>query len=213
VPRQNSSNEFGQCDVASFFKYRWTGHTYALTGEENTSINCAIDTYYDALDIILGGLTESRIVSIQVLQPFGLEYAVVFSQDKGQLSVNRLVARRKVSSELALLARRQTPSQCIHQAQTIPVDRTPVPLTEDKAAALMHSLKEINLHSRACAVDNQGRCAGLLDATVYVVQTDNSAPIHLTDTTDMKHVRNENDAFLRWVTEVLELVSRTAPHP
>jgi hypothetical protein len=213
VPHQNSSNEFGQCDVTTFFKYRWTGHTYALTGEENASVNCAIDTYYDALDIILGGLTESRIVSIQVLRPFVPEYAVVFSRDKGTLLVNHLLAHRKVWPELGIFLRRQTPSECIHKAQVIPVDRTPIPLTEDKAAALMRSLGEIDLHSSPCPVDDNGKRVDLLDPTVYVVQTENSVPIHLTDTLGMKHVRSENDALLRWVSEVLELVSRTAPHP
>jgi hypothetical protein len=212
VPRQNSSNEFGQCDETTYLKYRWNGQTYALTGEENAATNCAIDTYYDALDIIFDGLTESRIASIEVLEPFGLEYAVVFSRDKGKLQVNRLLARRKVSSELAFLSRRQTPSQCIHEAQVIPVARTPIPLAQDKAAALMRSLKEIDLRSSPRPFDDKGRRVDLLDATVYVVQTENSVRIHLTDTLGMKHVRSENDALLRWVREVLEMISPTAPH-
>jgi hypothetical protein len=105
-----------------------------------------------------------------------------------------------------VFSRNLTPSQCIAEAKSIPIERTRANISPDDAQRLLDELSKIDLTTDSCPRQFDGSCAQIFDGTSYAVVLEDGRLLRLIDVSGLKQVRSENPALLHWITSLREFV-------
>ena len=175
--------------------------------------NCNVDTYHKTLDVVFRQATKGeRVVTVQVLPSFKVEWAIVFDTTPDGLVVSRISFRKQLWSQLFCGpgAVTTTASQRIELAEAAE-ERTPVPLPRESAQRFIDDLAKIDFSTDRCPRDKDGSCFDMLDGVRYVVQLGDGRSARLTNVTALTGARSENPALSNWVTELLQESSPPIP--
>lgn len=212
VPVQLEGAPMGVCDENLVLTYRATGTTYALAGVEHRASRCGMEAYQVALQMAFANPDEpapgsvERLVTVHVFPSFEPEFAITFEKTASGLTISRLAFSRWAWRQLAVFNRNLTPSQCISEAKSIPIERSRVNISPGDAQRLLDELSKIDLNTDSCPRSPDGSCAYFFDGTAYAVVLEDGRLLHLKDVSGLKHVRSENPALLHWVTSLREFV-------
>ena len=219
VPVQLAGAPTGACDENVVLTYRGKGKTYVLTKTQHWPARCGLDDYQIAVRAAIANAknsasdTADRVVTVQIFPSFWPESAIVFDKTANGLAITHLTFSRKVHSQLRVLSQSQTPSQCIAQAKSIPINRTQVNISSADAQRLLDGLNKIDLNMHSCSRHADGTCVHLEDGTDYTVALEDGRVLNLDNVSGMKNVTSENPALLQWVTTLRELVKASEQHP
>jgi hypothetical protein len=217
VPVQLAGAPVGACDENTVLTYRGKGTTYRLTETHHWPARCGLDDYPIAVRMAIANAknsapdTTEQVVAVHVFSSFSPESAIVFDKTANGLAITNLTFSRKVHSQLNVLGQSQTPSQCIAQAKSIPIDRTPVNISSADAQRLLDGLNKIDLNVSSCPRYADGTCVYFERGTAYTVVLEDGRLLHLWNVSALKNVTSENPALLQWVTTLRELVKAHEP--
>ena len=212
VPIQLEGAPMGVCDNNLILTYRGIGKTYSLVGTEHRASRCGAEAYQVALQMAFADPDESapesveRLVTVHVFPSFKPESAITFEKTANGLTISRLAFRQQAWRQLAVFDRNLTPSQCIAEAKSIPIERTRVNISPGDAQRLLDELSRIDLNTDSCPRLPDGSCALIFHGTSFTVVLEDGRRLHLIDVSGMKHVRSENPALLHWITSLREFV-------
>jgi len=178
VPSQEGGDEVGVCGVNEVFTYRNTGKTYTLESQSKKAAHCKSDTYHAGLDLAFQVSDENRLLTVELLPSFQVESAIAFERTAKGITVTHIAFRKQLWSELGLLTKPLTASQCMRSAKSAELERVHIPLSTDEVRRLLDTLpptaavdqlstrytREMCLHARRTGLQD---CAGgrTLDAT------------------------------------------------
>jgi hypothetical protein len=219
VPVQLAGAPVGACDENTVLTYRGKGKTYRLTETHHWPARCDLDDYQIAVHMAIADAKNfapdktEQVVAVHIFSSFSPESAIVFDKTANGLAITHLTFSRKVHSQLNVLAQSQTPSQCIAQAKSIPIDRTPVNISSTDAQRLLDGLNKIDLNVNSCPRHADGTCVYFERGTAYTVVLEDGRLLHLWNVSALENVTSENPALLQWVTTLRELVKAQEQHP
>ena len=147
-----------------------------------------------------------RLVTVHFFPSFGPESAIAFEKTASGLAISRLAFSRQAWKQLAVLTRRQTPSQCIAAAKSIPIERTQVNISQGDAQRLLDDLKKIDLQTDSCPRRADGSCVDIFDGETFTIILEDGRLLRLTNVEGLKGVRSENPALSHWVTSLRAFV-------
>ena len=214
VPIQLEGAPMGICDDNLVLTYRATGKTYALAGTEHRASRCGQEAYQIALQMAFADPDEAapgsveRLVTVHVYPSFRPESAITFERTASGVTISRLAFSRQAWRRLDVFTRNLTPSQCIAEAKSIPIERSRVNISPGDAQRLLDELSKIDMNTDRCPRGPDGSCALIFDGTSYAVILEDGRLLRLVDVSGLKHVRSENPALLHWVTSLREFVKR-----
>jgi len=198
------------CDSNLEVKYARNHKTYKPVQERTAPVRCGLADYYLAVDLAVrkaAGPAET-IVSIDTLPIRGLRSPVVIQNEKGTFHAYSLTFPDDPSGYGSISFDREglTPSQCVARAESAPVNRTEVPIPQEKLKEFVDHLEKIDLRSDHCTRYKNGKCALFLDGMYYRVQVGSNDPIALFEFGNYR-VRSENPALYAWTKSLLEEVA------
>ena len=135
VPFRDSTADVVECDHVRQYTYRWAATTYQLASQKSVQASCDVNTYRRALDLVFGPAANAeRTATIQILPSFHPEWAIALDRTPNGLIVSRIALQMSLWPQLFLsIQLRKSPSQCIEEAKTAPVQRAIVPLSSESA--------------------------------------------------------------------------------
>jgi hypothetical protein len=201
----------GVCDESVMLTYKGARKTYVLSETRHLASQCGLDDYHRALHMTFAQPEGSaspaldRLVTIHFFS-FRPESAIAFEKTANGLAVSRLAFSQQAWKQLAVLDRRQTPSQCIAAAKSIPIERTQVNISEGDAQRMLDDLKKIDLQTDSCPRHADGSCADILDGEIFTIILEDGRLLRLTNVEGLKGVRSENPALSHWVKSLRDFV-------
>ncbi len=219
VPMHLAGAPMGVCDENMVVTYQGKGKTYVLAATQHWAARCGLDDYQIAVRTAIADAknpapdTTERVVAVHIFPSFSPESAIVFDKTANGVAITYLTFSRKVHSLLNVLVQSQTPSQCIAQAKSIPIERTPVNISPADAQRLLNGLNKIDLNMYPCARHADGTCVYIEDGTAYTVALEDGRLLHLWSVGGLKGITSENAALLQWVTTLRELVKAREQRP
>jgi hypothetical protein len=211
VPGQREDAEMGVCDENTVLTYKGAGKTYVLANTETVAAHCDTEDY-------MRGVSEAfapedgrrsgteRVVTVFAISTFGVEPAIAIEKTAHGIEVDRLAFREEPLGMLASHWKSQTPSQCIAEAKSLPIDKTPLSISAGDARWLVDELNKINRIPDRCPRRADGTCAQIFDGTLYSVVFPDGFVAQLQEVKGLRDVRSENPALLDWVHKVLLFV-------
>jgi hypothetical protein len=188
--------------------YKGTGKTYVLAETKHLPAQCHASDYQLALQMAFAEPDGSldRLVTVHSFPSFRPESAIVFEKTANGLAISRLAFTRQAWKQLAVLTTRQTPSQCIAAAKSIPIKRTQVNISQGDVQRMLDELKTIELQMDSCPRRSDGRCAHMFDGEVFTIVLEDGRVLQLTNVRGLKDIRSENPALSHWVMNLLDFV-------
>ncbi|HEX3156286.1 MAG TPA: hypothetical protein VHV32_16785 [Candidatus Angelobacter sp.] len=207
VPAQAEGAEMGVCDENTILTFQGEKKTYVLTKTEHTAERCNADDYRRAISESLHpGDDSHRLVTVFAITNLPDEPTIAIEKTPNRIEVDRLTFREELWTHALSHWKSQTPSQCIAEAKSLPIDKTPMSISAGDARRLVDELNKIDRSADSCPRNANGTCAYILDGAVYRVAFPDGFIVQLQDVTGMKGLRSENAALLDWVHELMRYV-------
>jgi hypothetical protein len=206
VPVNLEGAPMGVCDENVILTYKGAGRNFVLAETKHLAAQCGLDDYQRALHMAFaepeGSVSPAldRLVTIHIFPSFRPESAIAFEKTENGLAISRLAFSQQAWKQLAIFTRRQTPSQCIAAAKSIPIERTQVNISRGDAQRLLDDLKKIDLQTDSCPRLADGSCAHIFDGETFTIILEDGRLLRLTNVEGIKGVRSQNPALSHWVT-------------
>ncbi|HVG91061.1 MAG TPA: hypothetical protein VNB54_06185, partial [Alphaproteobacteria bacterium] len=213
VPIQPEGAPMGICDDNLILTYRGSGKTYSLVGTEHRASRCGQEAYLVAIQMAFADPEDKalnsveRIVTVNVYPSFKPESAITIEKTASGLTISRLAFSHRAWRQLDVFTRNLTPSQCIAEAKSIPIERSRVNISPGDVQRLLDELSKIDLNTDSCPRRPDGACALIFDGMSFTVVLEDGRLVHLVDVSGLKNVRSENPALLHWVTGLRKFVN------
>jgi hypothetical protein len=216
VPAQTEGAQMGVCDLQTVLTFQAAGKSYVLAKTEQVGERCRAEDYMRALSEAFtpddNPDGRERLITIIRVPGFGAEWAFAMDKTANGLEMKRL-AFRELKRLPSIYEKPRTPSQCIAEAKSIPIDETPISISQSDAQRLMNGLSKIDLNTDSCPRNPNGTCAHFRDGTTYRLVFPDGGIVQLENVSGMKGVRSENPALLDWLLELMKYVRRQEIQP
>ena len=212
VPVQREGAEMGICDEDIVLTFQGTGKTYSLVKTDHLAAACTIEDIKRGLSEAFASDESSdsagieRLATVFALPSFGREWAIVINKTANGLQVKRLAFREQAFRKISLFSKRQTPTQCIAEIKSIPIDGVAASISQQEAQRLVDELSKIDRNADSCPREPQGTCAHLMDGLTYTLVFPDGWTVQLTEIEGLENIRSENQALLNWVHELSRYV-------
>jgi hypothetical protein len=216
VPGQTEDAKMGVCDLQTVLTFQAAGKSYVLAKTEQVDERCRAEDYMRALseaftpDASPDG--RERLITIIRVPGFEAEWAFAMDKTANGLELKRL-AFREPKRLPSIFSKPRTPSHCIAEAKSIPIDETAVSISQSDAQRLMNELSKIDLNTDSCPRNPNGTCAHFLDGTTYRLVFPDGRIVQLENVSGLKGVRSQNPALLDWLDELMKYVRAQANKP